>query len=282
MFPSYFCCTLFLLFRGDTNLAANLEGENDCLSLEATNLDGEKDRRSLEAVDLFGDCLLKVTCLVGDLVITTDLVGDSVITTGGLLIFTWNFEAEADAGDLIKNLCGVVCCLVFVITGDFVRQNFGCCEELSDDRNKGFGKSMVFFVHGLFLGDTRFAKYRAFSLSTTSLFVGGETTLKLIRDRTRWSDGEFDSVRFVWNFSCFSLFLLALNSESSRFGLRFLCRVVNGVFGSSIDVLLVLVLVPASTISLANLLAVSISPMVSPTSIAGRDILFHSPVQNRV
>lgn len=262
-------CTLFLLFRGDTNLAASRDGENDCLSLEAVSLDGENDRRSLEEVaGFFGDCCL--------LKLTRGLVGDRVITTGGLLIFTWNFEAEA--GDLIKNLCGV-CCLFLVITGDFVLQNFGGW-ELSDGRNKAFGKSTAFFDHGLFQGDddTRFARYCAFSLSTTSLLVGGDTTLKLIRDRTRWSEGECDSVRFDWNFSCFSLFLLALSSESSRFGLRFLCR-VNGVFGSSIVVFLVVLLVTASTISLANLLACSISPMVSSTSIAGKDIFCHSPVK---
>lgn len=86
----------FLLFSGDTNLLASLDGENDLLSLAAAD-------------DALGDFLL---ALVGE------------IQIGGLLIFTWNFEAAV--GDFIKNLCGVVVVVVVVlcrfltITGDLV------------------------------------------------------------------------------------------------------------------------------------------------------------------
>ena len=46
------------------------------VNLEATSLYGFTDGRSLEAVYHFGDSLLELICLVGDLVITTGLVGD--------------------------------------------------------------------------------------------------------------------------------------------------------------------------------------------------------------
>jgi hypothetical protein len=175
------------------------------------NLEGENDRRNFDAVDNLGDFLLKFVGLVGDFLLKfVGLVGDREQTTGGFLIFTWNFEP--DGGDLIKNLCGVVCFLFLAITGDLVLQNFCCCVE-SVERNKGFGNSTVFLAHGLFLGDTLFAKYRAFSLST-SLFLGGET-LKLIRDRALKRHGESDSDRIDCNLVGFSFFLLDLSSVSS-------------------------------------------------------------------
>lgn len=242
--PSIFC-TPFLLLNGDTNLVASLEGE--------------KDRRNFDAVDIFGDFLLKLVCLVGERE-----------TTGGLLILTWNLE-EADGGDLIKNLCGV--CLFLAITGDLVLQNFCCCAE-AVDKNKGLGNRTVFLPHGLFLGDILFAKYRLFSLSK-SLIFGGET-LKLIRERALWSDGVSDSDRINCNLFCFSLFLLVLSSVFSGWGLWFL-RWVTGVLGSS-SVIFLDLLTTAATISLANWLACRISPTVSPTSIAGNDILRHSSV----
>lgn len=245
--PSLFC-TPFLLFNGDTNLLASLEGE--------------KDRRNFEAVDIFGDFLFKPVGLVGERE-----------TTGGLLIFTWNFE-EADGGDLIKNLCGVCNCLFLPIIGDLVLQNFCCCAEEAVDRNKGLGNRTVFLAHGLFLGDTLFAMCRLFSFSTSLIFRG--ETLKLIRDRALWSDGDSHSDRINCSLVCFSLFLLAFNSVFSGCGFWFR-RWEIGVFGSSRDVFLVL-LTTAAAISFANWLACRISPTVSPTSIAGNDILRHSPV----
>ena len=87
----------FLLFSGDTSLLASLEGENDLRSLAAAD-------------DARGDFLAAPPPRVGD------------IHRGGLLIFTWNFEAAGGGGDLIKNLCGV--CRFLAIMGDFVLPNF--------------------------------------------------------------------------------------------------------------------------------------------------------------
>ncbi|KAI8028405.1 hypothetical protein LOK49_LG02G02125 [Camellia lanceoleosa] len=80
--PSFFC-TDFLAFNGETNLFANLDGENDLLSFAA--------------VDSLGVLLLK------------PLVGDR--------------ERGSIGGDfvLIKNLCGVWRFLAII--GDFVLQN---------------------------------------------------------------------------------------------------------------------------------------------------------------
>lgn len=276
---SSFLCTDFLLFRGETSLFASLDGENDLRSLAAADklafggdflpkpatlagetnlfasLDGENDLRSLAAPDKFafgGDFLPKPAALVGDTV------------TGGLLIFTWNFEA---LGDLIKNLCGV--CLFRAITGDFVLQSFWLC-EVGDEWNNGLGKRTVFLTHGLFLGETLFAMYLQFSLS--QLFLRGEI-LKFIFDLARLREGisDEDSDRRA----CFSLLLRACRLEFcvlSGFCFRLS---VNGVLGSSVAGFPALY-ETASTIVLANRLACIISPIVSPKSIAGNDILRHS------
>lgn len=83
--------TDFLLLNGETNLFANLDGENDLrtpsilvtdfllFNGEANlfaNLDGENDLRSFVAVDILGDFLVKLDGRVGDKL------------SGGLLIFT--------------------------------------------------------------------------------------------------------------------------------------------------------------------------------------------------
>ena len=78
--------------------------------------------------------------------------------------------------------------------GDLVLENLFCCGEESVAKNKGLGNNTLFLAHGLFLGDTLFVKYLVFSFSNSLLF-GGET-LKLIRDRARWSTGEPESNRF--------------------------------------------------------------------------------------
>jgi hypothetical protein len=89
-----------LLLNGETNLVASLEGE--------------KERRNLDAVDLFGEFLLKLASLVGDI--------DIVV----LMIF---LTLEFEGGDLIKNLCGVdVVPLFLAIIGDLVLQNCCCCD----------------------------------------------------------------------------------------------------------------------------------------------------------
>ncbi|KAJ0533140.1 hypothetical protein HanRHA438_Chr09g0387301 [Helianthus annuus] len=72
---------------------------------------------------------------------------------------------------------------------------------------------------------------------------------------------------------CFSLFRRALSSVVSGFILDFRRESVTGVFGSAV--------VAVATISFANRLAWSISPIVSPNIIAGNDILFHSPSLKR-
>lgn len=79
--------------------------------------------------------------------------------------------------------------------------------------------------------------------------------------------------------TCFSLFLRARISEFSGFvGLWFFRQKSIGVFGSEEGGGFLVLEDTAATISLANWLACRISPTVSPTSIAGNDILLHSPV----
>lgn len=240
--PPYFW-TEILLFSGDTNLLANLDGENDC--------------RNFDVVKANGDFLRGTIGLVGDRV------------TVGFLIFTRNFEDAG--GDLMMNLCGVCCDLA--IMGDLVLQNLCCCDE-GDDRNRGFGKSTVFLAQGRFLGDTRFVVCR-FSFPK-SPFFGGEF-LKLIRERTLCRDGGSDSDRIDCNAPCFSIFLLAFICVFMGCGLYFFWS-VSGVLGPSEMVLLALT--TAVTTSFAKRLACRISRTVSPTSIAGSDIRRHSPTWN--
>lgn len=104
-------------------------------------LEGEKDRRSFATAAIFGGLC------------TASLVGDNDTTAGVPFILTWNLEAEG--GDLMRNLCGVVVCLPLAITGEPVLQNF-CWREEADEK-MGLGNSTVFFAHGRFLGETRWA-----------------------------------------------------------------------------------------------------------------------------
>lgn len=161
--------------------------------------------------------------------------------------------------------------------GDFVLQNLWVF-ELGDEWNSGLGNRTVFLAHGRFLGDTLFTLFSIkFSLSISLLWRGEDT--KSMRDLARWRDGEMDD-RVDRDVTCFSLFLRARISEFSGFvGLWFFRQKSIGVFGSEEGGGGFLVLEDtAATISLANWLACRISPTVSPTSIAGNDILLHSPV----
>lgn len=165
--------------------------------------------------------------------------------------------------------------------GDFVLPNLWVF-EVGDEWNKGLGNRTVFLAHGRFLGDTLFTLFSMkFSLSISRLWRGEDA--KSMRDFARWRDGEIDD-RVDRDVTCFSLFLRARISEFSGFvGLWFFRRKLIGVFGSEEGSWGLFVLEDtAATISLANWLACRISPTVSPTSIAGSDILLHSPVNEEV
>jgi hypothetical protein len=127
------------------------------------------------------------------------------------------------------------------------------------------GNITVFLAHGLFLGETRFAD--------TDGRPSGEAGLNWMRDRTRPRDGGvLASARAVPRWLCFSLARRARSGVASAF--TFLVLVTGfGVLGASL-----FLLAPASTtatMSLANLLAWTISSTVSPSSIAGSDIRRH-------
>lgn len=177
--PSLLLCTNFLLFNGETNLLANLDGENDLLNFPAT--------------DSFGEFLL--AGLTGE----TERIGLFLIRGGDFV--------------LIRNLCGVASRFLGMI-GDFVLQNLWVL-ELGDEWNNGLGNRTVFLAHGRFLGDTLFTLFSIkFSLSISLLWRGEDT--KSMRDLARWRDGEMDD-RVDRDVTCFSLFLLARISEFSGF-----------------------------------------------------------------
>lgn len=75
--PSSLLRTVFLLFNGDTNLFANLEGENDLRSFAAVDDEGFKAFFLLRLVDLVGE--RERESGGGDLVLTKNLCGDFVL-----------------------------------------------------------------------------------------------------------------------------------------------------------------------------------------------------------
>lgn len=124
----------------------------------------------------------------------------------------------------------------------------------------------------------------------SSLLLGGEVALKVMRDRACRRGGEPDSDRVERCRGCFSLVRLALSSVISQGTLVAVAalrrRRATGVFGSAkaaavalVVAMLVLGFVAAATTCFAIwLLAWRISAIVSPRSIAGSDIRRQSPV----
>lgn len=242
----------------------------DMATNRLASLDGEKDRLSLATTAILG--LEELGSLTGD-------------RDAGCVLFTLTCNLVAVGGDLMRNLCGGPCLDLAAIAGDPVLQNLWCW--LDGEEKTGLGKSTAFLAHGLLLGETRWAATATGRRPVPSLQLGGDAGLKLMRARARRIGGDRDDDP---NRDCFSLVRLALSSVISPAAFR---RPATGVLGSvetaaaaaaatlpvpSFAALAATGFAAPETTSLAKRLAWRTSLIVSPSSIAGRDIRRHSPV----